>query len=368
MKKISLFAIASSAALMTACTDYVSKIEELEQDVWSNYSSSSVTTSSGCVCNLQASNLLRDNFGNLYYDYSILGDGDIYWKVDGCNDGYIITPRLDSSFPGNMDAGLYLDETPDMSMRSSREFSGKITVGGPYSSVIVGVEVGLSNPNFGDTISCPAVEVRGMNYNSSTSSTACGDLWCATRHGNGWVNTGFNTEDNGYWYEYSDHDDKGNSGFTYPVEPLTGYADYFSPIILAYGGIKGTVTLLDGYKYPYAGIGFDLVGERVGVDVTDWGGLCLVYQSTVGFYVKIPVEDEATVVEYDNYRYKLPKKSELTVVDIAWDSFKQGGFGTKIDRAEALKKVAAVVLEFNDAVGTPQDFFIQSIGRYGTCQ
>ena len=77
MKKISLFAIASSAALMTACTDYVSKIEELEQDVWSNYSSSSVTTSSGCVCNLQASNLLRDNFGNLYYDYSILGDGDM---------------------------------------------------------------------------------------------------------------------------------------------------------------------------------------------------------------------------------------------------------------------------------------------------
>ena len=82
----------------------------------------------------------------------------------------------------------------------------------------------------------------------------------------------------------------------------------------------------------------------------------------------IPVENDAVVVSYDNFNYKLPKTSEMSVVDVAWTSFKQGGWGTIIDRAEALKKVAAVKLEFNDAVGTPQDFFIQSIGRYGTCQ
>ena len=58
----------------------------------------------------------------------------------------------------------------------------------------------------------------------------------------------------------------------------------------------------------------------------------------------------------------------MSVVDVAWTSFKQKGYGKKIDRAEALKKVATVTLEFNDAVGTPQDFFIQFIGRYGTCQ
>ena len=287
---------------------------------------------------------------------------------------------MDSSFPGNMDAGLYLDETPDMSMRFSREFSGKITVGGPYSSVIVGVEVGLSNPNFGETISCPTVEVRGVNYGSSsasTGSTACGDMWCGLKQvimgtwTYSWVITGHNKSLNdGYWYEFTDQgEDGGNSYFTYPVEPRTGgHVDYLGPIIEQYGGIKGTVTLQRGYDYPYAGLGFDIVGAREGTDVTDWGGLCLVYQSTVDFYLKIPVENEATVVKYDNYRYKLPKTSGLTAVDIAWDNFKQAGFGTKIDRAEALKKVAAVTLEFNDEVGTPQDFFIQSIGRYGTCQ
>lgn len=58
----------------------------------------------------------------------------------------------------------------------------------------------------------------------------------------------------------------------------------------------------------------------------------------------------------------------MSVVNIPWDNFKQGGWGKKIDRAEALKKVAAVTLEFNDEVGTPQDFFIQSIGRYNSCQ
>ena len=244
----------------------------------------------------------------------------IYWKVDGCNDGYIISPRLDSSFPGNMDAGLYLDETPDMSMRFSHEFSGKITVGGPYSSVIVGVEVGLSNPIFGGTISCPTVEVRGVDYSSSSSSSgsiACGDMWCGLKQEikgawtYSWVNTGHNK------------------------------------------------SLNDGYY---------IVGARKGADVTDWDGLCIVYKSTVDFYLKIPVENEAVVVDYDNFNYKLPKTSEMSVVNIPWDNFKQGGWGKKIDRAEALKKVAAVTLEFNDEVGSPQDFFIQFVGRYNSCQ
>ena len=381
MNKILFGTLGATVALMTACTDYVADIEEAHNEyVAAMQKPESATTSSSCVCNLQVSNLLRDNFGNLYYDYSILGDGDIYWKVDGCNDGYIISPRLDSSFPGNMDAGLYLDETPDMSMRISREFSGKITVGGPYSSVIVGVEVGLSSPNFGGTISCPTVEVRGVNYGSSsasTGSTACGDMWCGLKQEivgtwtYSWVNTGHNKSINdGYWYEFTDQgEDGGNSYFTYPVEPRTGgYLDYLGPIIEQYGGIKGTVTLQNGYDYPYAGLGFDIVGAREGTDVTDWDGLCIVYKSTVDFYLKIPVENDAVVVDYDNFNYKLPKTSGLTAVDIAWDNFKQAGFGTKIDRAEALKKVAAVTLEFNDEVGTPQDFFIQSIGRYGTCQ
>ena len=71
MNKILFGTLGATVALMTACTDYVADIEEAHNEyVAAMQKPESATTSSSCVCNLQASNLLRDNFGNLYYDYS----------------------------------------------------------------------------------------------------------------------------------------------------------------------------------------------------------------------------------------------------------------------------------------------------------
>ena len=366
MKKFNLSVAMIGAVAMTACTDYKTQITEAHDDYVKNVGASfgDAGRTSGCQCSLLATNLLPNGLGGYYYDYGLYGENDIYWKVDGCNAEYFFLATMAETGGGSF---VYLDK----GYGTSAEFPARVTTGeGGNASIKVDVQKDASTI---ETLLCPAVEVRGVNYGSSsvsTGSSACGDIWCGIRDGSSRVNTGFaKTENNGYWYTYTDQDDNGNSEFTYPVDPIIGSVNYFDPIIQQYGGIKGTVTLQDGYQYPYAGLGFDLVsGNREGVDITDWNGLCIVYKSTVGFYVKIPVEDEEHVVEWDNYRYKLRKSDDMTIVNIPWNDFRQAKFGKVIDLPEALKMVAAITIEFNDDVGSPEDFFIQSIGRYGTCQ
>lgn len=202
-----------------------------------------------------------------------------------------------------------------------------------------------------------------------TGSAVCGDMWCGIRDLNSRVNSGLGQDARaGWWYWYTDVESGGSSAFIWPMDVPDGF-DSFSSMVQTYGGIKGNILLGEGYDYPYVGLAFDLVNaSREGADITEWGGLCVVYSSTKGLDLKIAVENEATVVEYNNYGYRLPKSEEITVVDASWDNFKQkSGFGKKVDRAEVLKKVGGVVIELSDISGTTADFFIQSIGRLGSC-
>ena len=142
------------------------------------------------------------------------------------------------------------------------------------------------------------------------------------------------------------------------MEPDT-YDNFFGPLIEAYAGIKASVTLGDGYDYPYVGLGFNVWSEtQEGVDVSEWGGICLSYQSTIPFVIELGVEDEGTVMEYGNYRASVPKAQYVTVIDIPWKKF-------SID--EALKKVAAIKLQFEGEAGTTGNFLIQKVGSVGEC-
>lgn len=153
MKKISLFAIASSAALMTACTDYVSKIEDLEKETPALNPSNSTETISGCQCSIVPTNLDFNGF-YYYYDYSLRGDGDIYWKVDGCNAEYFFLATMAETGGGSF---VYQDK----GYGTSAEFPARVTTGeGGNASIKVDVKKDESTI---ETLLCPAVEVRGVN-------------------------------------------------------------------------------------------------------------------------------------------------------------------------------------------------------------
>ena len=198
----------------------------------------------------------------------------------------------------------------------------------------------------------------------------CGDLWCGGTDVMGRVITGSEEETSGYWFEFSDAKDKGTSRIQYPADvEENAYGNFFGPLTEAYGGIRGTVTLGDGYEYPYIGLAFNIWNEKQeGADIRDWDGLCLVYKSTIGFALELVVQDEETVTEYDNYRASVPKAPDSGVVDYSWEKFKQGNWGKVVERDTVLSKTATIKLIFEGSAGTAGDFFIQSIGRLGTCK
>ena len=194
-------------------------------------------------------------------------------------------------------------------------------------------------------------------------------LWDGSVDTEGRVETGSDEKTAGYWYEYNDANDGGSSAFTLPpdVEENT-YGNFYGPLVEAYGGIKATITLGDGYDYPYAGLGFNIWSEnQEGVNISAWSGICLTYVSTIGFGIELGVENEKTVTEYDNYKAAVSKAPNGASQDYAWAKFKQGGWGKTVDQADVLAKTAAIKLKFEGTAGTSGDFNICQVGSLGKC-
>ena len=195
-------------------------------------------------------------------------------------------------------------------------------------------------------------------------------LWDGGTDTEGRVDTGSDSVATaGYWYEYTDENDDGTSKFTWPADvEANAYNNFFGPLTEAYMGIKGSITLGDGYEYPYSGIGFNVLSDQQeGADITAWEGICLAYESTIGFGIELGVENEKEVTAYDNYKATVGKAATSTIADYAWNKFKQGKWGTVVDQDVVLKATAAIKLKFEGSAGTSGDFRICQIGSLGMC-
>ena len=137
----------------------------------------------------------------------------------------------------------------------------------------------------------------------------------------------------------------------------------------AYGAIKATVKLNDGYEYPYAGLGFNVWNEqKEGADISAWGGFCLEYQSTIGFSIELVPENEEDVTAFNNYKATVAKAASMTTVNFRWDRFRQdSGWGKEANLDSVLAKTASVKLAFRNRAGTEGDFLIYMVGSYGMC-
>lgn len=195
-------------------------------------------------------------------------------------------------------------------------------------------------------------------------------LWDGTTDTQGKVETGSEEETSGYWYDYTDKDNEGTSAFTFPADvEANEYDNFYGPLIEAYGGIKGSVSLGAGYDYPFAGLGFNIWSEaQEGVDITAWGGICVSYQSTLGFAIELGVADEANVTEYNNYKATVSKAASISVADFPWTKFKQeANWGKTVPQATVLGSTAAIKFKFSGTAGTTGDFLLQKVGSTGMC-
>ena len=155
----------------------------------------------------------------------------------------------------------------------------------------------------------------------------------------------------GYWYDYNDNKETadngpGTSSITWPTDKGNQYADdAMDPIIDMCGGICGSATMGGPYKYPFVGVGFNLVsGNQEGADISSWGGICLGYKSDgIAPALEIAPEDEGTLTKYNNYKASLKIAAVVTVVDLPWAQFKQeAGWGNKVDQSVVLSKASAI--------------------------
>ena len=251
------------------------------------------------------------------------------------------------------------------------------------SSSSLSMEEKFSGIFFSSSSSIYTTNTSSSNTSSSSFVIQCGDLWCGATDDEGKVETGSTERTAGYWYDCNDagkdHNglsfsfcspDGGSSVFEFPSEiEENTYGNFFGPLIEAYGGIKGKVILGEGYRYPYAYLAFNLVSEGLeGMDISNWDGICLVYESTYGFYIELVPENECDVTEYNNYKIRIPESSRTSTLDYPWAKFKQeADWGKEADRDTVLSKVATIRIKFEGTAGTTGDFYIRSIGRLGTC-
>lgn len=392
MKKIRLSVVMLSAAMMTACTDYVAEIEDIQQERADNLNAmyensqkndpSELVFSSGCSCEVNRGNLV-ENGGQLYYNtesnfptisYALVNCANMPDKVERLT-GYYENMFIESynvyQKEGVWWADLQLNETAQNAL-----------LGGTVSTSLLTYGDGKA---LAGTVQCPSVS---FGYKAPVEDTApvqnpssvqpslsskipCGDLWCGPTDTEGKVETGSDDETAGYWFEFNDANDFGTSSISYPPDvSVNEYDNFFGPLTEAYQGIKGTVMIGAGYDYPYVGLGFNLVsGDQEGTDISRWDGICLVYSSNLNFAIELQVEDEATVTEYNNYKASVARSANMTTIDYPWSKFKQEvGWGKTVVIDSVLRKTAAIKLKYQGVAGSTGDFVFYSIGRLGTCK
>lgn len=284
--------------------------------------------------------------------FLLLGLGAIAFFCSACNDD-VSSAMFDDLISSSDESIMSSSSSGDEPASSSSSFAKSSSSDAP--NPVTESSSAESSSSMGD------VSSSSVKSSSSGKNVYSRFLWDGTTDFKGRVETGSPEETAGYWYDFNDSSEGGTSRFIFPpdVEPDT-YDNFFGPLIEAYAGIKASVTLDDGYEYPYVGLGFNVWSEnQEGVDVSEWGGICLSYQSTIPFVIELGVEDEGTVMEYGNYRASVPKAQYVTAIDIPWKKF-------SID--EALKKVAAIKLQFEGEAGTTGDILIQKIGSLDKCR
>ena len=215
---------------------------------------------------------------------------------------------------------------------------------------------------------------KGDVSSSSVKSSSSGKnvyssfLWDGTTDLIGRVETGSPEETSGYWYDYNDNNYGGTSKYTIPADIVPNESgNFFGPLIDAYGCIRATITFGEGYEKPYVGFGFNVWSEnQEGVNVSEWGGICLSYQSTIPFVIELGVEDEELLSEYAAYRASVPEAKGGSIINIRWEAFSSGcESGPSI--YAVLKKVSAIRLKFEGNAGTTGDIRIQTLGSLYQC-
>ena len=182
----------------------------------------------------------------------------------------------------------------------------------------------------------------GTVASSSSFVTNEGSLWDPSMHGFS-INVAryaaylpANVEADGRWVVETDAENGGASSVVWPVDLIDAQSE--RTVVEACNGICGTVSLAENSSLsedPFAGLSFTLAKDNVGnpvtLDVTDWGGVCITYESDVAPSLQMVIGDSLSLLdERSGWRVfayptiSLPKTTATGTVTICrkWSDFK----------------------------------------------
>lgn len=195
---------------------------------------------------------------------------------------------------------------------------------------------------------------------------------------------GNETETHGYWYSYNDESEGGESNITYPIEPCLDYSscptNFLDPVIEVCQGLCATANLSKGAltKKPYAGVGFNIVGETsftdktiAAGDATAWDGICVTYTSEADLQLELGLGDPIdSTISHANPAITLPASQSGNKVVASWADFKQPSWyddSIKFDGPSAVKQLVGLHFKLQADPGK-YDFKICAVGpKDGTC-
>lgn len=199
---------------------------------------------------------------------------------------------------------------------------------------------------------------------------ACTNAMFCGKRGDIQVETTVGKDNYGWWYTYTDDADGGTTKITWP-HGFDEYDSFVWPSVYATAGLKAKVSFGKGTKYPYAGLGFDLVDAKdTPADISSWGGMCVIYNTAQPLYLQVKPTNEAATTGYNNPMAVLPStNSKNSIIDIDWSFFQQEeGWGEEVSTASVLKKASKITFKLAGNAGTDNTFIIYAIGKKGTCE
>ena len=121
------------------------------------------------------------------------------------------------------------------------------------------------------------------------------------------------------------------------------------------------------YEFENRGSGYEMIVPIFPVgyaDISDWGGLCIVYASSMPFYAGFDVDGQGAGASA-----KIPAAKELSVANLKWDDFTL--LNNQEDIMNVVKKVYSIEIaaanDYGHEVFTSGAVYIAGIGKYNGC-
>lgn len=185
------------------------------------------------------------------------------------------------------------------------------------------------------------------------------DLWSGT---SGAARVNINGSD-GYWFSVDDEDDGGSSQINFPT--LDGHeltSDNMESLVSHCGGLCGTVELGDA-SAPSAGVGIALTEKDTTVDISEWDGICVSYESELAMKGELGYKNGSDASgDMLSVNFDKTMKGAVAARCAKWADFKRNS--SDDSGAEASKKATSIVFKFIGKAKESGYFNIKGVSSY----